>query len=104
MDTEAFQHYLSDAGRRGAPLADGFDGAAGGAPCGDLVGRSLEIRDGSIARVSFDAEGCGAAAAAAAAAAELADDADVLDAARIDADAIATELGGLGPQGRHAAD
>ena len=104
MDTEAFQHYLSDTSRRAAPLADGFDGAAGGAPCGDLVRLSLEVRDGSIARVSFDAEGCGAAAAAAAAAAELADDADVLDAARIDADAIATELGGLGPQGRHAAD
>ncbi len=104
MDTEAFQHYLSDTSRRAAPLAGGFDGAAGGAPCGDLVRLSLEVRDGSIARVSFDAEGCGAAAAAAAAAAELADDADVLDAARIDADAIATELGGLGPQGRHAAD
>ena len=104
MDTEAFQHYLSDTSRRAAPLADGFDGAAGGAPCGDLVRLSLEVRDGSIARVSFDAEGCAAAAAAAAAVAELADDADVLDAARIGADAIATELGGLGPQGRHAAD
>ena len=57
MDTEAFQHYLSDTSRRAAPLADGFDGAAGGAPCGDLVRLSLEVRDGSIARVSFDAEG-----------------------------------------------
>ena len=73
-------------------------GRAGGAPCGDLVRLSLEVRDGSVARVSFDAEGCGAAAAAAAAAAELADDAEVLDAARIDADAIATSSVGSGPR------
>ena len=31
MDTDAIQHYLTDATRRGAPLAGGFDGAAGGA-------------------------------------------------------------------------
>ena len=43
MDTEAFEHYLGDARRRGEPLAGGFDGAAGGAPCGDLVRISLAL-------------------------------------------------------------
>jgi tRNA-specific 2-thiouridylase len=104
MDSEAFQHYLNDATRRGAPLARGFDGAAGGAPCGDLVRLSLELRDAAVARVTFDAEGCATATAAAAATAELADGAGVLEAARIGPDAIAAELGGLGPQGRHAAE
>ncbi|MGH2987260.1 MAG: iron-sulfur cluster assembly scaffold protein, partial [Solirubrobacterales bacterium] len=73
MDTEALQQYLDDASRRAAPLAGGFDGAAGGAPCGDLVRISLAFERGRIARASFDAEGCAAANAAAAATAELAE-------------------------------
>ena len=44
MDTEAFQR-LSDTSRRAARSPGGFDGAAGGAPCGDLV-RLLEVRTG----------------------------------------------------------
>ena len=67
MDAELLQDYLVDATRRGAPLDRGFDGAAGGAPCGDLVRISVELEDGRIARVSFDAEGCATARAAAAA-------------------------------------
>jgi tRNA-uridine 2-sulfurtransferase len=104
MDTEALKHYLDDSSRRGASLAGGFDGAAGGAPCGDLVRLSLEIRDATVARVSFDAEGCATVNAAAAATAELAEGAAVLEAARIDPEAIAAALGGLGPQGHHAAE
>src|SRR4051794_19226789 len=41
MDAELVQHSLADRGRLGPPLADGFDGAAGGAPCGDLVRVSI---------------------------------------------------------------
>ncbi len=89
------------AGRR---FADGFDGAAGGAPCGDLIRISLAVADGRIARTSFDAEGCATARAAAAAAAELAEGASVLDAALIGPDEIAEALGGVGPQGAHAVE
>ena len=84
--------------------AGAFTGAAGGAPCGDLVRLSVVIEDGVIDAVTFDAEGCAAATAAAAAVAELADGEGVLGAAAIGAETIATALGGLSPQGRHAAD
>ena len=104
MDSEAFQHYLGDGAHRAAPLPGGFDGAAGGAPCGDLVRISLELSGARIGAVSFDAEGCAAANAAAAAAAELADGASTIEAARIGPDAVAAQLGGVGPQGRHAVE
>ena len=104
MDRETLERYLGDASRRGAPLPEGFDGAAGGAPCGDLVRVSVALAGGRITRVSFDAEGCAAANAAAAAVAELADGATVLDAARIGPDRVADALGGVGAQGRHAVE
>jgi tRNA-specific 2-thiouridylase len=53
--------------------------------------------------VRFDQEGGSATAAAAAATAELVEGATVLDAARIGADAVEAELGGLAPTHRHAA-
>jgi tRNA-specific 2-thiouridylase len=103
MDTEAMEHYLGDATRRGAGEPGSVRGAAGGAPCGDLVTISLLLERGTL-RARFQAEGCAAARAAAAAAAEAADEAGVLDAARVDADEIAERTGGLSPQGRHAAE
>jgi tRNA-specific 2-thiouridylase len=103
-DSETLAHYLADSSRRGAPIAGGFDGAAGGAPCGDLVRLSLGFERGLIARTSFDAEGCAAARAAAAATAELAEGMTPLEAALLDPDAIAELLGGLNPQGHHAAE
>jgi tRNA-specific 2-thiouridylase len=104
MDRDAFAHYLDDSSRRGEPLAGGFDGAAGGAPCGDLIRISIALEGGRIARVTFDAEGCAAANAAAAATAELAEGEAVLDAALLGSDSIAETLGGIGPQGRHAVE
>jgi tRNA-uridine 2-sulfurtransferase len=104
VDTELVQHYLGDRSRRGEPLESGFDGAAGGAPCGDLIRLSLAVDGGRIAAVSFDAEGCATARAAAAAVAEATDGAAVLEAALISAETIAEALGGVGPQGRHAAE
>ncbi len=104
MDREAFTHYLECTERRGKPLAAGFDGAAGGAACGDLVRISLALDDGRVAAVSFEAEGCAAARAAAAAIAELADGAGVLEAAALGPDDIAAQLGGVGEQGSHAVE
>jgi tRNA-uridine 2-sulfurtransferase len=83
-------------------------GAAGGAACGDLIRLSLAIDvddpDGRIADAGFDAGGCGAAIAAGSATVALARGATLLDAARIGPEAIAAELGGLGPAKRHAAE
>ena len=72
--------------------------------CGDLVRVSVVITDGVIEAVTFDAEGCAAATAAAAAVAELVDGEDALQAAAIGAAEVSEALGGLSPQGRHAAD
>jgi tRNA-specific 2-thiouridylase len=104
MSLEAFEHYLGDDSRRG-PAPDGaFSGAAGGAPCGDLVRVSLAVEGNRVVAASFDAEGCAAAIAAGAAVADAAEGTHVLDAARIGPDAISGELGGLSPPGRHAAE
>jgi tRNA-specific 2-thiouridylase len=103
VNRDLFEEYLADDTRRG-PAPDGaFSGSAGGAPCGDLVRFSVLVSDGRIGSVSFDHEGCSATAAASAATAELAEDASVLEAARVGPDEIEAELGGLGPSHRHAA-
>jgi tRNA-uridine 2-sulfurtransferase len=102
--SEALEHYLGDGSRRG-PAPDGWPaGAAGGAPCGDLIRVSLSVSDGRVDATRFDAEGCSAALAAGAAVAELAEGATVLDAARVGADDVSEALGGLTSQGRHAAE
>jgi tRNA-specific 2-thiouridylase len=104
MDAEAFEHYLSDDARRGSPPVGAFSGAAGGAPCGDLVRISLLLERGRVTTARFDAEGCAAARAAGAATADLVEGETVLDAARIAPADLADALGGLSPQGRHAAE
>jgi tRNA-specific 2-thiouridylase len=103
MDRELLDAYLHDRSRLG-PAEDGaFTGAAGGAACGDLSRISLVVEDGSVVRVSFDAEGCGATRAATAAVAEMVEDSSVLDAARVGTDQVDEALGGLTPAKRHAA-
>ncbi len=103
MDRELLDAYLHDRSRLG-PAEDGaFTGAAGGAACGDLSRISLLVEGGSVIRVSFDAEGCGATRAATAAVAEMVEGSPVLDAARIGTDEVDEALGGLTPAKRHAA-
>ena len=101
---EALAHYLDRADRSAPPPPGAFSGAAGGAPCGDLVRVSLVVRDGVIDRVTFGAEGCAMARAAAAAACELVHGLPVLEAARITSERIAEELGGLEPAAAHGAE
>jgi tRNA-specific 2-thiouridylase len=104
MSFELFEHYLRDGSHRAVPPAGAYSGAAGGAPCGDLVRVSLGIEAGRVAAASFDANGCASTIAAGAAVAELAEGASVLEAARIGPLDISAALGGLSPQGAHAAD
>jgi tRNA-specific 2-thiouridylase len=104
LTSDAFDYYLRDASRR-APAPEGtYSGAAGGAPCGDLVRVSIALDGGRIATASFDAEGCSTANAAGAAVAELVEGVTVLDAARLRPEEVAEALGGLSAQGRHAAE
>ena len=102
MADARFAEHL-DAPRGSVP--DGASsGAAGGAACGDLVRISLRVQGDRVVAAGFDGSGCASARAAASAAATLADGAAILDAARIDARAIADELGGLMPATFHAAE
>jgi len=104
MNAELFEHYLGDASHRGPAPQGWHAGAAGGAPCGDLVRVSLALDEGRIEAARFDAEGCSAAIAAGAALAEAVEGLAVLDAARVGPSEVADALGGLSAQGRHAAD
>jgi len=104
VDAFLVEEYLRDRSRVGPAGADAFSGAAGGAPCGDLVRISLSFDSGVVSGVSFDAEGCAGARAAAAATAEMAAGLTALDAAAIGPGEIAAALGGLGTVGMHAAD
>lgn len=79
-------------------------GAAGGAPCGDLLRVSVRVTGDRVAEAGFEASGCAAARAAGSAAVELAEGAPLLEAARITPALIAAELGGLAPAASHAAE
>jgi tRNA-specific 2-thiouridylase len=104
MDAASFAAHLDDpVGRAPAPPG-AHSGAAGGAACGDLVRLSIAVAGDHVAAASFDASGCGAALAAGSAAVALVRGKPVLDAARASPDAIASELGGLSPAKRHAAE
>ena len=97
------QEYLDDHSRVGPSPEGAFDGAAGGAACGDLVRISLVVEDGVITDVTFDTEGCAATRAAAACLAEMVDGTGVIEAAGIDKDRIEEGIGGLSPVRKHAA-
>jgi tRNA-specific 2-thiouridylase len=100
----ALDDHLARPRGRGVTPPGSHTGAAGGAACGDLVRVSVAVDRGRIAAAGFDASGCGSAIAAGSAAVALLDGRDLLDAARIGADEIARELGGLSPTKRHAAE
>jgi tRNA-uridine 2-sulfurtransferase len=103
MTTEAFEYFLADRSRRGGAPPGAHSGAAGGAPCGDMIRVSLLVDQGRVESSRFDAEGCSAAIAAGAAIAEQVEGRSVLDAARMGPADVTQALGGLSPQGRHAA-
>jgi tRNA-specific 2-thiouridylase len=99
-----FEQHLTEPAGRGPVPPGAHVGSAGGAPCGDLVRVALVLRDGRIAQVTFDADGCGAAIAAGSAVVSLVEGRGVLDAARVGATDVSRELGGLSAGKFHAAD
>jgi tRNA-uridine 2-sulfurtransferase len=91
---------------RGQGRLDGWPhaGAAGGAACGDLVRIAVRVEGERVVEAGFAASGCSAARAAASAVVELTAGEPFLNAARITADDISNELGGLTVTHRHAAE
>jgi tRNA-specific 2-thiouridylase len=104
VDAESFAFHLNAPAGRGVTPAGAFDGAAGGAACGDLIRVSVRVCGDRVAEAGFEASGCGAVVAAGSAAVTLISGASLLDAARVGAAEIAGELGGLSPGKFHAAD
>jgi tRNA-specific 2-thiouridylase len=106
--SEELTNHLERPLARGHSPEDGFTGAAGGAACGDLIRISLAVDpqspEGRIEDIGFDASGCGATVAAGSATVSLLRDLPLLEAARIGAEDIARELGGLSAAKRHAAE
>ncbi len=88
--------------------AEAFTGAAGGAACGDLIRISLSLDggdpEGAVSDAGFDASGCGAVVAAGSAVVTMLSGETLLGAARIGAESVAGELGGLSAAKRHAAE
>jgi len=99
----SFAEHLHAPKGEGALRQHPHSGAAGGAPCGDLVRIAVRIEGDRIAEAGFDADGCGAVTAAASAVVERIEGGSFLDACRLDADGLATGLG-LTPPKRHAAE
>ena len=104
MSIELLDDYARDEARRGPSPEGAHDGSAGGSACGDLVRISVLIAGGRVRQATFDAEGCAALRACAAAACEAVEGEGTLSAAALGAARIAELVGGLSPQGRHAAD
>ena len=75
VDRERFSEHLAAPIGRGVVLSGGFDGAAGGAVCGDLIRISVRVSGDRVVEASFDASGCGALTAAGSAAVMLVSDA-----------------------------
>lgn len=108
MGSEAFSIHLQRPVLRGHTPEGAHTGAAGGAACGDLVRISLRVdpdsADGCVLDAGFDASGCGAAIAAGSATVALVRGEPLLAAARVGAERISDELGGLSAGKRHAAE
>jgi tRNA-uridine 2-sulfurtransferase len=108
MSVEIFATHLRRPLARGHTPPGSRTGAAGGAACGDLVRISVRIDpdspDGRVADAGFDASGCGAVVAAGSAAVALVRGEPLLSAARVGAEQISAELGGLSASKRHAAE
>jgi tRNA-specific 2-thiouridylase len=98
-----FEDHLNAPRGLGALADSPHSGAAGGAPCGDLIRVAVRCQGDRIVEAGFDAQGCGAARAAGSAVVELVEGKAFLDTARITPDHVSDALGGLIAPKRHAA-
>jgi tRNA-uridine 2-sulfurtransferase len=103
-DSTQLADHLSAPRGQGRLEDSPHSGAAGGAACGDLIRIAVRVDGERVAEAGFAAGGCAAARAAASAVVELVEGEPFLHAARLTADDISAELGGLSPAARHAAE
>ncbi len=99
----SFAEHLNAPRGEGALKNHPHSGAAGGAPCGDLVRFAVRIEGDRVVEAGFDAEGCGALTAAASAVVESIEGESFLGACLVGPDRLVKGLG-LSPPKRHAAE
>jgi tRNA-specific 2-thiouridylase len=99
----SFAEHLAAPHGEGALREHPHTGAAGGAPCGDLVRIAVRIENDRVAEAGFDADGCGAVTAVASAIVESIEGRSFLSACLVEPDQLVKGLG-LSPPKRHAAD
>ena len=104
MDALAFEHHLTSPQGRGHHPSGAHSATTGGYACGDEVTLRIAVDGDHVTDAGFDAHGCGASTAAASVAVSLARGTPILTAARVGAQDIAQELGGLSPGKVHAAE
>jgi tRNA-uridine 2-sulfurtransferase len=100
----SFAEHLEAPHGAGALKNHPHSGAAGGAPCGDLLRIAVQIEGDRVTEAGFDADGCGALTAAASAIVEGIEREPFLNACRWNGERVAESLGGLTPSKRHAAE
>src|SRR5262245_35851478 len=99
----SFAEHLEAPSGEGVLKGHPHSGAAGGAPCGDLVRIAVRIEGDRVVEAGFDADGCGALTAAGSAIIEGIEGGSFIDACRLEAGKLAAQLG-LTPAKRHAAE
>jgi tRNA-uridine 2-sulfurtransferase len=104
MDSIAFEHHLTSPQGHNRHPDGAFTATVGGFACCDEIELSVRVDGDWVIDAGFDARGCGAATAAGSAAVTLVRDRSILDVARVGAQQIAEELGGLSPAKLHAAE
>jgi tRNA-specific 2-thiouridylase len=104
MDALAFEHHLTSPQGLDRLPRGGFAATAGGWACCDEIEIGVSFSDDHLLQAGFTASGCGAVTAAGSAAVALVSGRPLLEAARVGAASIASELGGLSPAKFHAAD
>jgi len=104
MDQSALHDHLESPRGMGALARAPHTGAAGGAPCGDLVRVSVRVEGDRVVEAGFEASGCAAARAAGSAVVELVEGGPLLDAALVTPAVVAEELGGLSSVAAHAGE
>jgi tRNA-specific 2-thiouridylase len=104
VDRAAFEHHLTSPQGQGRFPPDASVVDVDGGACCDRIQFAVALAGDRVTEAGFEAHGCGAATAAGSAAVTLVRGRGVLDAARIGASEIASELGGLSVGKLHAAE
>jgi nitrogen fixation protein NifU and related proteins len=103
MDPRYLDHFNNPRNVGRLPTPDGVSETENPV-CGDRIRLTVELEDGRVSSIAYTVQGCSGAIACASAMTELVLGTQVIEALKLDRDAIAEALGGLPTLKRHGAD